>query len=107
MLRLIALLTGIMLVGVAPINAATITVLKGDKVEKISTARKSGIPHVLRGNPTIDEVYHAPRQTPGLRLIGTGGSTLWLHDPETGHIIACSIYSTGYVGERAFRCTGQ
>lgn len=97
------------MISATPGNAATITVVRGDQVEKISTDRKSRLPHILRGTPAAAEEDEPPRETrvSGLQPIGTGGSTLWLRDTETGNIIACRVVSSGMVGQDRFRCTGD
>ncbi len=89
-------------------SAATITVIRGDQVEKISTEGKSRLPHVLRGTSAPIDTDDTPQKVEisGLQPIGASGSTLWLRDTETGDVVACIVWSSGMVGRDSFRCTG-
>lgn len=108
MLTVFGLIGAIWTVMSASGNAASVTIVRGDQVEKVSTARKSRLPHVLRGKPAADQP-EAPRETraSGLQVIQAGGSTLWLHNADTGRIIACTVWSSGIVGRDKLRCTGR
>lgn len=89
-------------------SAATLTVIRGDQMENLSTEGESHPPIVLRGTPAPADEDAVPqmRQISGLQPIGTGGNTLWLRDAQTGHIVACTVWRSGVVGRDKFRCTG-
>jgi hypothetical protein len=110
-LTLCAVMSIFWIISATPGEAATITVIRGDQVEKVSTARKSRMPHVLLGTPAPandneDDTLRETRVS-GVKIIGAGGDTLWLHDTETGNVIACYVVGSGMVGSDTFRCTGQ
>ena len=90
-------------------EAATVTVIRGDQVENVTTARKSSLPHVLRGvvaaaNP---ETMPVNDQVQGVQILQARGNALWLRDGDSGEIIACTIWGSGMVGRDTFRCTGS
>lgn len=95
-------------INAADSSAATVNIVRGDQAEKISTVRKSRLPQILRGIPASVERHEKAPKTEMSRLqpIGVGGGTLWLRDTQTGHVVACTVRSTGIVGRDRFRCFG-
>jgi hypothetical protein len=104
-----AIVATALMIGAASSTAATVTVIKGNEIEKISTARKSRMPLILRGQDSANDLKQAlnTAPTPAFQVIPVGGDTLWLRNTATGEIVACSVRSSGMVGQEYVRCTGK
>ena len=100
------------MIGLAPAQAAKITVYRGLEKQTVDTAKRptEGV-HLARpaikpaAIPAPTEATPTPRRRP-FDAAFAAGNTLWLHD-SNGQLVACTVWSAGIVGKDKIRCTSR